>query len=157
MKEMEMLLSSAAKQTGVKFKGLERKSARIRHGMGIYVKDILGWDIIAKDDENSCYSYYVAQPPLIGMSTPEPVLCPLGIVAFDGYEIDIEKAVEIFHTQNGGDKFTAIQLSWPLTFPQAPEPYWYFKTNLGVDVIIGANSGEIKRPIPIMLYMAQPK
>jgi hypothetical protein len=157
MDEIEMLLSEAAKQTGVTFKGLERKSARIRHGMGSDVKDILGWDIVAKDDENTCYAYYVAQPPLMGMSNPEPVLCPLGIVAFDKYNIDITEAVKIFHTQNGGDKFTAITLAWPLTFPQAPEPYWYFKTNLGVDVVIGANSGEIKRPVPVMLYMAQPK
>jgi hypothetical protein len=157
MSQFEKLLSTVKEKTGVVCIGLERKTARIRHGIGSELKDIMGWDVVVRGEDGSCYEYYVAQPPLIGMTQPQPVKCPLGIVAFDGYKVDIEEAIKIFHTQNGGDKFTDVVLSWPLIHPAAPEPYWYFRTNLGNNVVIGANSGQIKGFPPIyVLYMAKP-
>ena len=157
MSDIKDILANAEKQTGIGFIGLERKCARIRNGVGSELKDILGWDVTVRDKDGTCYEYYVAQPPLIGMTQPQPVRCPLGIMPFDSYKIDIEEAIKIFHSQNGGDKFTEITLSWPLVHPQAPEPYWYFRTNLGNNVIIGANSGQIKGFPPIVvLYMAKP-
>ncbi|WP_428737280.1 hypothetical protein [Sulfurimonas sp.] len=158
MSQIKSYLDAAAEKTGVEFIGLERKDGVIRNGIGSTVEDILGWNIIVRDKDGSCHEYYTARPPLIGMTQPVPIRCPLGIVSFDGYKIDIEEAVKIFHTQNGGDKFVEVSLSWPLTHPEAPEPYWYFRTNLGNNVVIGANSGQIKGYSPIVvLYMAQPK
>jgi len=155
MPQVKEYLDTAAEKTGVEFIGLERKSGVIKHGMGSSVEDILGWNIIIRDKMGTCYEYYMAQPPLIGLTQPVPTQCPLGIVAFDDYKIDIEEAVKLFHTQNGGDHFTDVSLSWPLTYPEAPEPYWHFRTNLGNNVIIGANSGQIKGYSPIVvLYMA---
>jgi hypothetical protein len=152
------LLSVGKEQTGESFIGIERKYARIRHGIGSEVADVLGWDVIMRGKEGGCYQFYAAQPPLIGMTQPQPVSCPLGIIAFDGFKIDIKEAIKIFKSQNGGDKFTEITLSWPLVHPAAPEPYWYFRTNLGNTVVIGANSGQIKGyPTNVVLYMAQPK
>ncbi len=157
MKTLE-LLKQVKEKTGVECIGLERKSARIRHGMGSELKDIMGWDVVVRGKDGSCLEYYVAQAPLIGMTQPQPICCPLGIIAFDGYKIDIEEAIKIFKTQNGGDHFTHITLSWPLVHPEAPEPYWYFRTNLGNNVVIGANSGQIKGfPHNVVLYMAKPK
>jgi len=157
MSQVKEILAAAEKQTGLGFIGLERKTARIKSGSGSELKDILGWDVLVRGENGACYEYYAAQPPLIGMTQPQPAPCPLGIVAFDGYKIGIEEAIKIFHTQNGGDKFTAITLSWPLVHPAAHEPFWYFRTNPGGTVIIGANSGQIQGvPINILLYMAQP-
>ena len=158
MPQIKNHLDTAAEKTGVKFIGLERKSGVIKNGMGSTAQDILGWNITIRDDGGTCYEYYMAQPPLIGMTQPVPIKCPLGIIAFDDYKIDIEEAVKIFHSQNGGDRFSDVVLSWPLTHPAAPEPYWYFRTNLGNNVVIGANSGQIKGHSPIVvLYMAQHK
>jgi hypothetical protein len=145
-------------QAGVVSIGLERKIARIKNNAGKEVTDILGWDIIIRGQDGGCYSYYEAQPPLIGLTQPQPISCPLGIIAFDEYKIDIAEAVKIFHSQNGGDTFIEIALSWPLVHPAAPEPYWYFRTNLGHTVVIGANSGQIQGYSPIsVLYKAPNK
>ncbi len=152
------LLSSVKEKTGITCIGLERKEARIKHGIGSSIEDILGWDVVVRAEDGSCYEYYVAQPPLKGMTQPKPILCPLGIIPFNGYKIGIEEAIKIFHSQNGGDKFTQISLSWPLVHPAASEPYWYFRTNLGNTVVIGANSGQIEGFSPIVvLYMAKPE
>ncbi|MDR3705465.1 MAG: hypothetical protein P4L28_06130 [Paludibacteraceae bacterium] len=154
----EDLLSLAEEKTGAKFIGTLRKTARIRHGIGSSIEDVLGWDTILKAKDGECYEFYAAQAPLIGLTQAQPISCPLGIVAFDSFKIDIKEAIKIFHSQNGGDKFTHITLSWPLVYPEAKEPFWYFRTNLGVEVIIGANSGQIKNVLPtVILYMAKPQ
>jgi len=143
MMKITDLLAKAQENTGANFIGLLRKEARIRHGMGSKLSDILGWDTIVKSEDGHCYSYYSAQAPLVGTTMPLPTACPLGIVAFNQCKIDIEEAIHIFQTQNGGDHFTQITLSWPLVHPAAIEPYWHFRTNLGNDVAIGGNSGRI--------------
>lgn len=150
--ETKKMLTLAQEKTGVGFIGLIRKTARIKHGIGSSISDVLGWDVIMRADNGTCYEYYVAQPPLIGMTQPQPTTCPLGLVAFNGFKIDIEKAIEIFHSQNGGDSFTHVTISWPLVFPAAMEPFWYFRTNLGVEVIIGANTGKISNSHPIAVH-----
>jgi len=158
MSQIENLLAAVKEKSGITGTGLEKQCARIRHGVGSELKDILGWDVIIRSDDGSCYKFYAAQPPLIGMNYPLPFKCPLGIVPFDDYKIEIDDAIKIFHSQKGDDKFTAISLSWPLTYPEAPEPFWYFRTNLGNTVVIGAVSGQIKgahSPITV-LYMAPP-
>jgi len=155
---MKDLLSKAQELSGASFKGLLLKRARVKNGIGSTISDILGWDVILKTEAGVCYEFYVAQAPLIGMTQAQPIACPLGIVAFDSFKIDIEEAIKIFHTQNGGDKFTNVTLSWPLVHPAASEPFWHFRTSLGVDVVIGANSGQINGiPNTVVLYMAQPK
>jgi len=156
--ETSKLLSLAEEKTGVKFIGLLRKTARIKNGMGSSAEAILGWDVVLRAKDGDCYEYYVAQPPLEGMTQAQPISCPLGLVAFDGYKIDIKEAIKIFHTQNGGDKFTHIALSWPLVHPAAKEPFWHFRTNLGVEVVIGAISGQVNNShLTVGLYMAKHK
>lgn len=142
------ILKTTAEKIGTPIYGLERKTARIRNGIGTEVSDILGWDVITRAKNNHCYENYVAQPPFLGITQPTPVPCPLGIIPFNTYKVGILEAVQLFHEQNGGGAFTEITLCWPLTHPATPEPYWYFRTNLGNDVIIGANTGHfIQQPI----------
>jgi hypothetical protein len=146
------LLSLATEKTGETFIGLLRKTARIKLGLGSSVDDILGWDVVLRAKDGDCYGYYAAQPPLVGLTQAQPMSCPLGLVAFEGFKIDIKEAINIFHTQNGGDKFTDITLSWPLVHPSAKEPFWYFRTNMGVEVIIGANSGQVSNSQPKLVH-----
>ncbi len=127
----------------VDMEGLMSQKARIRHIAGQSPKDILGWDYLVRSKDGTCYSYYAAQPPLIGMTQPVPVTCPLGIRSFDHYNKSFSDAIDIFHRMNCGDTFVAMALYWPLT-PECKEPYWFIKTSIGNQIVIGANSGEAK-------------
>lgn len=116
-------------------------TGKIKNGMGRNKEDVLGFDYLVRDENNQCLKYYAANPPLIGMTKPEPVPCPLGIRVIKEYRVNYEMAIEIFHTMNCGDAFTDIALSWPLT-PEVIEPVWHIHTNLDSVVIIGADSGK---------------
>lgn len=144
MSEIKDLMSQATAQVGegVEFKGLMSKVARIRHSAGESPQDILGWDYILRAQDGTCYQFYAAQPPLVGMTQPEPVPCPLGVRAFDHYEVDFARAIAIWHDSGMkcGDTFVAMQLGWPLT-PECKEPSWHIRTSVGSDVVVGANSG----------------
>ncbi|NEO46109.1 MAG: hypothetical protein F6K55_19035 [Moorea sp. SIO4A3] len=74
------------------------------------------------------------------MTPPIEILCPLGIEPIPEYNVKYKEAIDIFHEINCGDGFESIQLSWPVT-PQVPEPIWRLRSDLGSDVIIGADSG----------------
>lgn len=125
----------------VKFKGLMTKKARIKHNAGTSAKDVLGWDYVFRADDGTCYSFYAAQPPLIGMTQPVPIGCLLGVRVFDTYKVDFSQALDIMHTMKCGDTFVAMSLSWALV-PECTEPYWHIRTSIGNDIAIGANSGK---------------
>ncbi len=146
MKTNEVLKEASSQMGGdVKMMGLMRKEGRLKNNFASDASDVLGFDYLVHY-ENACYSFYKANPPLIGLTQPTPVPCPLGIEIFDEYKIDYVEAVAIFKKGNWGDHFTKLTLSKPLVYPQAEEPYWYFLSNLGVYVTIGANSGKVISP-----------
>lgn len=149
IKDMLTKASDAMERT-VEFRGLMSKMARIKHGAGKKPSDILGWDYVARDKDGSCYSFYAAQPPLMGMTRPEPVNCPLGLVAFDSYEVKFEQAIKVMDGLNCGDTFMAMSLSWPLT-PMVKEPIWHIRTTVGNDIAIGAYSCDSHCSSPIVL------
>jgi hypothetical protein len=164
MKELDDIAATQNNQMTATFEELMSKTARLRHGVATSVEDILGWDYVTREGI-TCYSFYAAQPPLIGMSTPVPIVCPLGIRAFGGYKIDAAAAIEKFHTLNCGNGFVAMTLYWPLS-PAVEEPEWHIRSELGCNIVIGANSGKIAADDPsnkhqfdphiVMLYMAPP-
>ena len=121
----------------IEYPGLMSMKARINEPGSSY-KDVLGWDILCR--EGGCYEFYVAQYPLIGMTRPVEVPCPLGIQPFDSYNVSFQEALEKLNGMDCGDKFVALSLYWPLT-PECKEPYWYIRTDLGTQVSVGANSG----------------
>jgi len=125
----------------VRFKGLMSKIARIKQNAGKSSGDILGWDYIFRAEDGTCYSFYAAQAPLIGMTQPVPIPCPLGVRVFDKYEIDFSSAIDIMHTMDCGDTFVEMSLSWALV-PDCTEPYWHIRTSIGNVIVVGANSGK---------------
>lgn len=141
--DIQTVLAHASEKIGVKLEGLMIKEGRLKPGAN-KPSDVLGFDYIVRN-ENTCYEYYAANPPLSGMTQPLPVKCPLGIQPFDQYKIDYKHAIEIFQGGNWGSEFSSISLAKPLA-PQVAEPYWNFMSNLGVNVVIGADSGEILHP-----------
>ncbi|MGD0278126.1 MAG: hypothetical protein ABSC11_02340 [Smithella sp.] len=143
MSHFEDLVSQVAKSSGVKIIGLMRQVAKIKNGSGKDASDVLGFDYVIKDDAGTCYEYYAAEPPLIGMSHPMPIPCPLGIVAFNGYKITYKDAIALFKKANCGDHFTNMSLAWPLTHPETKEPFWHIRSNLGFDFVVGAISGQV--------------
>ncbi len=145
--DIKSILAEAAKKIGkdVELEGLLRKTGRLKFNSVADAKDVLGFDYLVYW-EKACYEYYAANPPLIGLTQPVPVPCPVGIEIFNSYKVDYKKAVEIFHTGNWGGKFTSIVLCKPLIHPEAKEPYWYFLSDLGVQIMIGADSGKVLFP-----------
>ncbi len=144
----EESLKSAANKLGEKvvFKGLLSKNARLKNGHGKEAKDVLGWDYIVKEAGGVCFSYYAAQPPLSGMTQPQPIKCPLGIRPFDSYTVDFKKAIEIFHSLNCGDSFNEMALYYVLHY-EVTEPCWFIRSTLGCAIVIGADSGKVMDPV----------
>ncbi len=122
----------------VESKGLISKVARINNSAGHTAEDVLGWDVIYKDVNGTCYSYYVAQAPLIGMTKPMEVDCLLGVQSFDSYMVDFKEAIAVMQSMDCGSTFVGLSLSWPLT-PEVEEPMWRIKTDVGNEIVIGAN------------------
>ncbi|MGC9515591.1 DUF333 domain-containing protein [Methanocrinis sp.] len=122
----------------VEHPGLISKVARINSSAGTSAGDVLGWEIIYRDEDGKCRQYYVAQAPLIGMIRPEEATCPQGVRAFDRYMVDYEEAIAIMQSMDCGATFAELSLFWPMT-PEAEEPQWRIKTSLGDEIVIGAN------------------
>ena len=143
--DMQTILDQATDNIGgdVKVEGLLRKTARLKPG-ATKAEDVLGFDYTVRH-ENSCYEYYAANPPLKGVTQAVPVPCPLGLEIINEYKVDYKTAIDIFHRGNWGSQFTSLALSKPLS-PQTTEPYWYLMSNLGQNVVIGADSGEVVYP-----------
>jgi hypothetical protein len=124
----------------IEFKGLISKTAVIK-GIGKTYEDVLGWNIVFRND-GKCYEFYCAQFPLIGCTHAQECHCLLGIRAFDSYKVDFKQALEKRNQLNCGDKFVGLKLYWPLA-PGCDEPHWYIRTNLGSQIVVGANSGKV--------------
>ncbi len=60
--------------------------------------------------------------------------------AFDSYALDFEDAIATMKSMRCGSTFVELSLFWPLT-PEAEEPEWHIKTDIGNEIVIGANSG----------------
>ncbi|ADN35501.1 hypothetical protein Mpet_0727 [Methanolacinia petrolearia DSM 11571] len=147
MKEEHLKLAAANLGEGVTFKGLMSKKAQLKHGYAKEAKDVAGWNYVVKEAASGvCYSYYAAQPPLIGMTRPVVIKCPLGVRAFDSYKIDFKEAINIFHKLDCGDAFTEMTLYYVL-YPGVTEPHWYIRSVTGCTVVIGADSGKVMDPI----------
>lgn len=144
--DTKRLMAEAANKlgAGIEF-GLLRKTGVLKFVSASSAKDVLGFDYVVHWDDG-CFEFYAANPPLSGMSQPMPVMCPYGLEVFNDYNIDYKKAIDIFHSGDWGDRFTLIVLCKPLVYPPAKEPYWYFRSNLGVNIMIGANSGDVVNP-----------
>jgi hypothetical protein len=142
MAAFQKFVTDVSKSTGVKIIGLMRQTARIKHNMGKDASDVLGFDYVIKDETGTCHEFYAAEPPLIGMTQPMPIACPLGILAFNGYKVTYKDAIKLFKQANCGDYFTSMSLAWPLTHPETKEPFWHIRSNLGFDFVVGAISGQ---------------
>jgi hypothetical protein len=147
MKVKEFLVKSA-KQSGVelKFDGLVKMTGRFNFKVAKKPEDIVGFDYILfwKGDY---FKFYAANPPLIGMTPPFKMRPVLGFESFNDFKIDYKEAIRIFNSGNWGTSFTLIELYKPLVHPEAKEPFWYFLSNLGIQVIIGANTGNVKEVV----------
>jgi putative hemolysin len=125
----------------IESKGLISKVARINNSAGQSAEDVLGWDVTYRGEDGKCYSYYVAQAPLVGMTEPVEVPCLLGVQAFDSYTLDFEEAIAAMKSMRCGSTFVELSLSWPLT-SEVEEPEWHITTDIGNEILIGANSGK---------------
>jgi len=125
----------------VESEGLISKVARINNSAGQTAEDVKGWDVVYMGEDGKCYTYYVAQVPLIGMTEPVEVDSPLGVRAFDSYMLDYEVAIAAMKSMRCGSTFVELSLYWPLT-PEVEEPEWHIKTEIGNEIVIGANSGK---------------
>jgi hypothetical protein len=136
-------LSSASNAIGEGVSlGLVCKTGRLKKPAAEQASDVVGFDYKVFHD-GVCYKYYAANPPLTGMTQPKPTDYPLGLAVINEYKIEYQEAIDIFHKGNWGSKFTSISLSQPL-YPGVNDPSWYFVSDMGVHVVINANTGETK-------------
>jgi hypothetical protein len=141
-------LKSAEKMLGegVELSGLMLKKAVLRSVCAEKATDVIGWDYIIKQKGSGCFTCYGAQPPLIGMTAPSWIKCPLGIRPFENYKIDFKQAIEKFQSLGCGKVFTELALYYVVHY-EVKEPCWYIRSALGHMVIIGADSGKVMDPI----------
>ncbi|MDJ0675429.1 MAG: hypothetical protein QNJ36_08640 [Calothrix sp. MO_167.B42] len=120
------------------------KTGRLSITPATTAEEVVGFDYIQRVlGEDYCVSYYAANPPLIGMTQPVKIKCPLGIQDIPKYKVKYKQAIDLFQRVNCGDAFDSISLSWPVT-PEVPNPIWRLRSNLGSEVIIDAENGELK-------------
>ena len=144
MKVREFLMKSA-KESGVELKidGLVKKTGRFNFKTAKTYEDIMGFDYIVwwKGDY---FKFYAANPPFVGMTPPFKMRPVLGLENFESYKVDYKEAINIFQSGDWGNGFTIIELYQSFVLPAVKEPFWYFLSNKGFQVIIGANTGKVK-------------
>lgn len=123
----------------VVLEGLLKKEGCLKNTSASGPEDVSGFDYWVHW-EKACFKFYCSNPPLKGCTQAQPVPCPLGLAIFDDYKIDYKEAIELFHHGNWGGSFISMVLSQPL-HPDVKVPCWYFVSDLGVQVIIDANTG----------------
>ncbi len=119
--------------------GLLHKTGVILVKQATKPEDVVGFDYVVRHDD-TCWEYYAANPPLIGMTRPTEIPCPVGVQIIGAYKIDYKKAIELFMSSLCGGAFTGITLYWPLV-PSVTEPQWHIRSVLGADFVVGANDG----------------
>jgi len=124
----------------IEFEGLISKTARINNSAGTTAGDVLGWDVVYRGEDGVCRSYYVAEAPLIGMTRTAEVDCPAGLRPFDRYMVGYEEAIAAMKSIDCGGVFVNLTLSWP-DDPQVAEPQWRMTTDIGNEIVVGANCG----------------
>ncbi|WP_237322383.1 hypothetical protein [Vibrio sp. vnigr-6D03] len=118
--------------------------ASLRNNAGESAEDVLGFERLVRDG-NECYQYYQAERG-VGLTHATQVICPLGLAIIEGYKFDYKQAIEVFYTGNWGSKFIKLSLSKVLS-PEVKEPVWTFVSDLGTQVQIGADTGEILKAV----------
>lgn len=119
------------------------KTARLKGMAAVKSSDVIGFDVKMVGMDGKCYQYYVANPPLLGLTQPVPDKSPLGLSSFKEYKIKYKEAVDIFLANNKGEGFIRLVLAKPL-HPDST-PCWFFTTIGGRQVVIDANTGKVTR------------
>lgn len=111
----------------------------IKDGGARPISDVLGWNYTTKIND-TCYSYYAAQPPLEGLTQPVVIQCPVGIQEITEYNARAEQAIGIVMSMDCGSTVAEMSLSWPMV-PDS-QPTWHIVTDIGCQISIGANGGK---------------
>ncbi len=139
----EILTKEAHHQSDedLKSDGLLRKTGRLKISLACVPEDIDGFDYVVIWD-HLCYKFYCSNPPTANRTHAFPCPRPYGLSVFKEYKINYKKAIQIFHSVNRGTKFSSLSLSKPSNL-NLFDPHWHFISDLGMEVVINANSGEL--------------
>ncbi|BCL73292.1 hypothetical protein VINI7043_18434 [Vibrio nigripulchritudo ATCC 27043] len=119
-------------------------TAVLNNGVAESAEDVLGFEHLVREGDE-CYQYYQAERGL-GLTHANQVMCPMGLGVIDGYKVSYKQAIELFHTGDWGGKFIYLTLSRIVSL-NVKEPVWTFISDLGTQVQIGANTGEIHEAV----------
>lgn len=146
MKTIDIFGRASAKMgENIVLESLLRMTGRLKNNLASQPGDVVGFDYLVLNND-SCFEFYMANAPMIGITQPLPINTPLGIEVFSEYNIDYKEAISLFQSGKWGNYFTSMALCKPLANPGATEPYWYLMSNLNISVVIGANSGKVVTP-----------
>lgn len=145
--ETKRALHEAAGRIGhvKKFKGLLRKTAKLRFPTINKFDDILGFEYVAYF-EDEYYQFFVTNLAELGLTKPTRIEPLDTLLTFPGYKVSSKEAVDIFNSGIWGGRFSSMELCLPKNRDNF-EPYWFMLSDLGIQVIIGANSGKVYSPV----------
>ncbi len=146
MVDFKAISAEAAARLGknIEFQGMVSKSAVFHHVSGM-LDDIVGWNYVVHTG-HGCMSFYAAQAPRIGMSTPQPIRCPIGVMPFDNYRVPFYEAIPKVEQECGipacGVTIIEMTLSEPLA-PTVHQPLWNIAFSNGDQALLGADDDTI--------------
>lgn len=138
MSSFQEMVDAIKAEAGIGIAGYLRLTGRLRAGVACDASDVVGFDYLVVDDNGGCWQHYAANPPYCGLTMAVPAERPLGIEAFNSFDVTYDAAIAEYLKITDKEPFVAITLSMPLTEPEAKEPFWYIRGISGNEIIIGA-------------------
>ena len=114
--------------------------------IGTKDNDINSWDVIARANNKDNEIYHKIAQDKGEKPTIEEAQLPFGYRPFDAIELELGDVYQIASKDKENPVCNKYQLYFPLT-PFDKEPIWLLSFDDETTVMVGANSGEIIKPI----------
>lgn len=138
MSSYQEMVNTIKDDNGIGVAGYLRLTGRMRAGVACDASDIVGFDYLIVDEDGGCWQHYAANAPYCGLTQAVPAERPLGIEAFNTFNVTYDNAIAAYLALTKKEPFVAISLCMPLTEPEAKEPFWYIRGISGNEILIGA-------------------
>ena len=135
MDNCEQLLPKKSKLDGVLILNIKTEDNQIN-----------AWDVIARTTNKTNESYHKIEQGKDDQLTIEEVNLPFGYQPFDAIELELDAVYKIASKNKENTICNQYQLYFPLT-PFDKEPIWVLTFEDDTTVMVGANTGEIIKPM----------
>lgn len=105
--------------------------------------DEIEWRSVVHSTKGEDFKYYKITRLKLGKTVVEESNLPFGYSPFDTINVELDQAIQLAQKENAN-----VGKIYKLYFPLSPfdtEPLWFFTTNDGLMITIGANTKELKK------------